>query len=321
MDLHVYINAASVWGAAISMLLGAVGAAIGEGYTAACANEAISRSPHRAGEIFKSMLMGQAITETSAIFALLISMILLFTNVGSDPITPYVLISAGLCMGLGSIGAGIGSGLPAGACCLGISRQPEMSDKLTTNMLIGSSIAQTTAIYSLAVSLMMLFLNLSSHPVSPTWAAVVGAGLSVGLAAIGPAIGEGMAAKAACDGIARKPQASVQITSLMLLGMAVTESTGVYGLLISVILLFKSFAATTAIAPAMALLSAGLCMGIGAIGPGIGEGYTASAAIKWTGRNEKGAGVITRTMLVGQAVSESTGIYSLVIAFIMIFVV
>jgi len=36
----------------------------------------------------------------------------------------------------------------------------------------------------------------------------------------------------------------------------------------------------------MALLSAGLCMGIGAIGPGIGEGIASSGGVKWIARNE-----------------------------------
>ena len=39
------------------------------------------------------------------------------------------------------------------------------------------------------------------------------------------------------------------------------------------------------------------------------------------GKNPKEAGLLTRTMLVGQAVSESTGIYSLVIALLLLFVV
>jgi len=62
-------------------------------------------------------------------------------------------------------------------------------------------------------------------------------------------------------------------------------------------------------------------MGIGAIGPGIGEGFTARNAVSWVARNEEATADITRVMLVGQAVSESTGIYSLVIALVLIFVV
>jgi F-type H+-transporting ATPase subunit c len=79
--------------------------------------------------------------------------------------------------------------------------------------------------------------------------------------------------------------------------------------------------AGTDIVRAAAMLGAGICMGIGALGPGLGEGITAAKACEAIGRNPREAGLLTRTMLVGQAVAESTGIYSLVIALLMIFVV
>lgn len=72
---------------------------------------------------------------------------------------------------------------------------------------------------------------------------------------------------------------------------------------------------------AAALLGAGISMGFGAIGPGVGEGLAAAKACEAIGRNPREAGLLTRTMLVGQAVSESTGIYSLVVALLLIFVV
>jgi len=65
-------------------------------------------------------------------------------------------------------------------------------------------------------------------------------------------------------------------------------------------------------------LGAGICMGIGAIGPGIGEGYAAGRACEGISRRPEEAPLLTRTMLVGQAVSETTGIYSLLIAFLLI---
>jgi len=71
----------------------------------------------------------------------------------------------------------------------------------------------------------------------------------------------------------------------------------------------------------LALLGAGLAMGLGAIGPGVGEGFAAGKACEAIGRRPEEAGLLTRTMLVGQAVSESTGIYSLVIALLLLFVV
>jgi F-type H+-transporting ATPase subunit c len=71
----------------------------------------------------------------------------------------------------------------------------------------------------------------------------------------------------------------------------------------------------------LSLLGAGICMGLGAIGPGVGEGFAAGKACEAIGRKPEEAGLLTRTMLVGQAVSESTGIYSLVIALLLLFVV
>ncbi|HOK41167.1 MAG TPA: ATP synthase F0 subunit C [bacterium] len=76
-----------------------------------------------------------------------------------------------------------------------------------------------------------------------------------------------------------------------------------------------------AIIKAGAFIGVGICMGFGAIGPGVGEGYTAGRACEGVSRNPKEAGLITRTMLIGQAVSESTGIYSLVISLLLMFVV
>ncbi len=72
---------------------------------------------------------------------------------------------------------------------------------------------------------------------------------------------------------------------------------------------------------AVALLGAGLAMGFGAIGPGVGEGFVGGKACEALGKRPDQANLITRTMLIGQAVSETTGIYSLVIALILIFVV
>jgi len=75
------------------------------------------------------------------------------------------------------------------------------------------------------------------------------------------------------------------------------------------------------IVKAASYLGAGLAMGLGAIGPGVGEGMAAAKACEAIGKSPSEAALLTRTMLVGQAVSESTGIYSLVVAMLLLFVV
>ena len=77
----------------------------------------------------------------------------------------------------------------------------------------------------------------------------------------------------------------------------------------------------TIIIRAAALLGAGLCMGLGAIGPGVGEGFVGGKACESIARQPELQGPITRTMLIADAIAESTGIYSLVIALLLIFVV
>lgn len=72
---------------------------------------------------------------------------------------------------------------------------------------------------------------------------------------------------------------------------------------------------------AIKALAAAICMGLGSIGPAIGEGWVASKAMEAMGRNPKIGDEITPKMIVAMAICESTGIYSLVISLIILFVI
>ena len=67
----------------------------------------------------------------------------------------------------------------------------------------------------------------------------IGAGLAV-IAGIGPGVGQGIAAGHAAAAVGRNPGAKSDITGTMLLGQAVAETTGLYGLVIALILLFAN---------------------------------------------------------------------------------
>ena len=69
----------------------------------------------------------------------------------------------------------------------------------------------------------------------------------------------------------------------------------------------------------MSALGAGIAM-IAGLGPGIGQGIAASKGAEAVGRQPEAKGDIIQTMILGQAVAETTGIYSLVIALILILV-
>ena len=67
----------------------------------------------------------------------------------------------------------------------------------------------------------------------------IGAGLAV-IAGIGPGVGQGIAAGYGASAVGRNPGAKGDIMSTMLLGQAVAETTGLYGLAIAFILLFAN---------------------------------------------------------------------------------
>ena len=66
-------------------------------------------------------------------------------------------IGAGLCMGIGAIGPAMGEGNAVGKALEGMARQPETSDTLRTNMILGCAITETTGIYSLLIAFLILF--------------------------------------------------------------------------------------------------------------------------------------------------------------------
>ena len=70
---------------------------------------------------------------------------------------------------------------------------------------------------------------------------------------------------------------------------------------------------------AMCAIGAGLCMGIGAIGPAIGEGNAVGKALEGMARQPESAGNLRTNMILGCAITETTGIYSLVIALLILF--
>ena len=65
-------------------------------------------------------------------------------------------------------------------------------------------------------------------------------------------------------------------------------------------------------------IGAGLAM-IAGLGPGIGEGFCGGKAVEAIGRQPEASGAITRTMIIGDALAETTGLYSLVIALLLMF--
>ena len=76
----------------------------------------------------------------------------------------------------------------------------------------------------------------AEYGVMATFGIALGAGLAIGVAALGGGIGQGLAMRGALEGIARNPNASDKIFTPMIIGLALIESLVIYGLVIAFML-------------------------------------------------------------------------------------
>lgn len=83
------------------------------------------------------------------------------------------------------------------------------------------------------------------------------------------------------------------------------------------LVLLQSFLDLASSGNGMAYVGAGIAVLTG-FGSGIGEGMVAAKAVEAIGRQPEMSGKITTTMLIGQAVAETTGLYGLIIAFMLV---
>jgi len=240
MDSIGLVSIASYLGAGLAIGLSSTGAGVGEGYIAATTSDAIMRQPKAGESLMRNMLIGQALTETGAIFALVVAILLLFGGLATPDSgiqLAAAALGAGLAIGIGSIGPGLGNGYIGAKACAGIGRQPRSANTLTANMLIGQALSQTSAIFALVISMLLMFSITPGDSLAKALG-FVGAALAMGFGAFGPGIGVGLAAGKGVEGISRYPKHSSLLTRTMLVGSAVAQSTSIYSLVIALLLIF-----------------------------------------------------------------------------------
>ena len=71
----------------------------------------------------------------------------------------WCMLAAGIGMGLGSFGTGIGQGMAIRSACEGVARNPGASGKILTTMMIGLAMIESLAIYVFVVAMIILLAN------------------------------------------------------------------------------------------------------------------------------------------------------------------
>lgn len=324
IDPHTWELLGRYMGAGLALGLGGLGAAIGMGNAAAQANTAIMRQPKIQGEMLRTMLIGQAVGGSPSIFALVVGLFVLFMpaahpeEIGGNFFA--ALAGAGLAIGLGALGSGLGCGWPAGAACDAVARNPRRSTQATQAMIIGQAVAQSPSIFALVIALILVLRQPDGTSLT-LMGVSIGAGLAIGASALGSGMGSGRAAGGALGGIGAWPRAYGVTLRTMLIGQAVCETPAIFGMLVAFIMMFALPGTGGDLVGFAKVLGAGISVGFGGIGPGFGSGLAAASGCAATANRPDKDALILRTMLIGQAVSQSTAIYALIIALVLLYVV
>lgn len=313
-----------IFGAGIAVGLGGIGAGVGMGMTAGHADEGVMRQPARHGYMLRTMLIGQAVGGgTVSIFPLVVAMLILFMPIAEPDLVGgnfvAAMIGSGLAIGLGSFGSGLGCGWPASSACDGVCRNPRKITPITLRMIIGQAMAQSPTVFSLVIALILLF----TYQPGTDWVlmgVMLGAGIAAGASALGPGIGSGKTAGGAIDGIGAWPNNIDPTFRNMLVAQAVSQTPAIFGLLVAFIMIFTLGDMPENMVSFSQILGAGIAAGFGGIGSGIGSGLAGDTACRAIAQRPRIEGVIVRTMLTGQAVSQSTAIYALIIALVILYV-
>jgi len=137
----------------------------------------------------------------------------------------------------------------------------------------------------------------------------LGAGLAVGLAGAGVAMGQGRLAGTSMEMIGKSPRMASTLMVYTILWIALVESAVIYGLVVAFQILATSGATE------MNVIGAGLAIGLAGFGAGYGEWYIISAALISLNRNPEMKNQILQFMVLFIALAETSAIYGLVIAF------
>jgi F-type H+-transporting ATPase subunit c len=211
--------------------IAAASISIASSFVVRAATQAIARQPFFANKIMTFMLIAQSIIEAPAIFAFIVALLIraqLTPTISGD--TSLTLFAAGMTIALGCIGPSIGQSLLAYAACTSVGLNKNAYGKIFPFTLLNQAIVETPMIFCVLLSLLIVY----THPES-TKALI--AALTLGASATGSALSIGYVASRGCRQIAADQTLYAAILRPSILTVALIESSVIYALIISLLLI------------------------------------------------------------------------------------
>lgn len=223
-----------------------------------------------------------------------------------------------LTVGINSVSVGIGEGLTSQAALKAINKQPSAKNDIARVAILGTALIETSAIMGVTIA---FFLMLGSHDATqsvPANIAEVGIALSICLSGFIIGLASSLPAQEACMAIARQPFFADKILRFMLITQSIIQTPIIFGFIIALFIRSQAAHAQT-LAESFMLIAAGLCIGLGSVGPAIGLALFAKNACQGLGINRKAYPQLMSFTFISQAIIETPMIFALTISLMFMF--
>lgn len=229
----------------------------------------------------------------------------------------YVIhyVSIGIMTAICAIGVGLGQGAVSLACLRANNTQPMAGLYITRIAIFGMVLLEFAAIAGVTFALFLLFgtkeINLAiSLAHAGIAAAICIAGCMVGFACYLPA-------QESCHSAARQPFFSANIMRFMLLTQSIIQTPIIFAFIVGMFIRTQALGITDTL-DGIRLLAAGLCIGVGSIGPALGLAQFAKTACAGIGMNRESYTKLMSFTFISQAIIETPLLFSLVVSLLIV---
>ncbi len=226
-------------------------------------------------------------------------------------------LAVALPVAFASIGTGIGQGIAGFGAIESLVRHNLGRDQSFRAMIIGLALTESAVVIALVVTIMTLFSGYSQM----TWPialAELGMCFSIGSAALFSSIASSFAVKSACLSITRQPFSDQKIITLMLLIQSLIEAALVFAFIVA-LFIRNGISVDLNFYGGIKLLAAGMAMGLGCIGPLIGQAIFANKACFAVGLNSNAYSKVLPYSLLSEAAIETPLVFSLLVSLLILY--
>lgn len=226
--------------------------------------------------------------------------------------------SLALTMILSSLGVAIGQGRISVAALQAAFIQPRAQQQISKVFLLAMALTETAGILGLVI-VILLFFNTHLPIENPSLISLAQAGtpFAIGLTGLSISIISALPAMEALLAIARQPFFGDKISNIMLVTMSIIQSPLIFGVIL-VMLIHLQINNISSLNESLKYFSAALCLGLGSVGPALGQGIFAKSACSSVGINRDAYKSILTFSLLSQSIIETPIIFSLLTSFLML---